>query len=712
MVIQPNHLFYVVGKNLLKQNFISCNSELFHETRLRAENSARNENECGECTLLEIYSQMQSFFNWNNRQVQKAVEIEFEEESRTIREIPEVLLLIEKAANIALSVNFVSDSYFSSKQIHTLLKAKGIWCNDAKIYSSCEYRKSKSNCGELFKQILVERQFEPDQVLHIGNDYKNDIRNPSLLKINTLHFTNANPTHWDNLLISKAKGANQIEFISFLLGSARLTRLNGLNGFKQDEILIATNVIAPLIFSYCKWLMQEARRLSLKKLFFISRDGEILMKICNIIKQNKSHQSQLVELSYLFGSRQAWNFPSNEQELDFRLIETFKSCVTCSLIDLLEKLFPENDLRIKYHHFLKNHLKEINFHTFLTSNQLQEVRKLFQSLEGRVLGRQTFERRKHTLNCYLQQEGVFGSVKFALVDLGWHGTGIGSVIKQIQQNNYLLPEIFFFGLKSNQLPPQSNKPKTFLFDKVMNTGWEPSDIPLSALLEIFCYSSQGRTLGYEKKPNHIKPILDCNLKDSTSLETIKLTRTACYDLAKNWPSDKEYDSDLIKSTAEILTRQLKSFYFNPSPAAVKRWGNFNFDFDSLGSDYGKLSERYNFSAKSEKPNYQVQHGTKSIRNSFTPRSEDRIIIFGASKAGQKAYEVTTQKAVVIAFADNDSKKQGSNFCNIPVISPEQINTLQFSAILIASMHAKEIHAQLLLEIGLEYEKVHLFEMQD
>ena len=94
-------------------------------------------------------------------------------------------------------------------------------------------------------------------------------------------------------------------------------------------------------------------------------------------------------------------------------------------------------------------LKEINFHTFLTSNQLQEVRKLFQSLEGRVLGRQTFERRKHTLNCYLQQEGVFGSVKFALVDLGWHGTGIGSVIKQIQQNNYLLPEIFFFGLKSN-----------------------------------------------------------------------------------------------------------------------------------------------------------------------------------------------------------------------------------------------------------------------
>ncbi len=58
------------------------------------------------------------------------------------------------------------------------------------------------------------------------------------------------------------------------------------------------------------------------------------------------------------------------------------------------------------------------------------------------------------------------------------------------------------------------------------------------------------------------------------------------------------------------------------------------------------------------------------------------------------------------------KKQGFNFRNVPVISPEQINTLQFSAILIASMYAKEIHAQLLLELGLDYEKVHLFEMQD
>ena len=104
--------------------------------------------------------------------------------------------------------------------------------------------------------------------------------------------------------------------------------------------------------------------------------------------------------------------------------------------------------------------------------------------------------------------------------------------------------------------------------------------------------------------------------------------------------------------------------------------------------------------------------TKVLANSFSPQDDGPVIIFGASEAGQKAYEITTQQAVVIAFADNDTKKHGSNFCDVPVISPEQIPSLQFSAVLIASMYAKEIHAQLLLELGLEYEKVHLFEMQD
>jgi len=713
IVINPKHAFIFLGNSLLKARIISKSATKdFQAERVLAESNARNANASGECTLTEIHKQLQKTYNWNDSQLRESIDLEFSIEKSLSRPIAETAKLLKHAAKVASSINFVSDTYFNSSEIRRLLKANDMWCNDAKVYSSCEYRKSKSNRGELFQQILLERQFQPDQVLHIGNDYKNDIRNPSLLKINTLHFTSANPTHWDNLLISKAKGSNQIQFVSFLLGSARLSRLNGFNGFQQDEILIATTVIAPLIFSYCKWVMQEARRLSLKKLFFISRDGEILMEICNLLKQKKTYQKQITELRYLFGSRQAWNFPCNEQELDFQLIETFKSCVKCSLSDLLDKHFPENDLREKYDHFLKSSFKKVNFHSSLTSNQLQEVRSLFQSPEGINLASQTFERRKQTLNRYLQQEGVFGSEKFALVDLGWNGTGIASVIEQIQQTNFTLPEIFFFGRKSNQLPSQSNNPKTFLFDRVMNSGWEPRDIPLSALLEIFCYSSQGRTLGYQKKPNQIEPIFDCKLQDSTSLETIKLTRTACQKLTKNWPSEKEYDSDVIKSTAEILTRQLRSFYFNPPPAAIKRWGSFNFDFDALGSDYGTLSERFNFNVQPEKPNYQVQRSTKTLPNSFTPRSEDRVIIFGASEAGQKAYKITTKQAVVIAFADNDIKKHGSNFCDVPVISPEQISSLQFSVILIASMYAKEIHAQLLLELGLEYEKVHLFEMQD
>ena len=129
-------------------------------------------------------------------------------------------------------------------------------------------------------------------------------------------------------------------------------------------------------------------------------------------------------------------------------------------------------------------------------------------------------------------------------------------------------------------------------------------------------------------------------------------------------------------------------------------------------DYITLVEHFKFQPQIDKTDCQAQPITKVLANSFSPQDDGPVIIFGASEAGQKAYEITTKQAVVIAFADNDTKKHGSNFCDVPVISPEQIPSLQFSAVLIASMYAKEIHAQLLLELGLEYEKVHLFEMQD
>ena len=82
------------------------------------------------------------------------------------------------------------------------------------------------------------------------------------------------------------------------------------------------------------------------------------------------------------------------------------------------------------------------------------------------------------------------------------------------------PETFFFGLKSNRFPPSANHPQTFLFDRELSTGFEPKDIPLSAMLEIFCYAVHGRVLGYKTYSNWIDESYDETYDDQLRFDKV------------------------------------------------------------------------------------------------------------------------------------------------------------------------------------------------
>ncbi len=52
--------------------------------------------------------------------------------------------------------------------------------------------------------------------------------------------------------------------------------------------------------------------------------------------------------------------------------------------------------------------------------------------------------------------------------------------------------------------------------------------------------------------------------------------------------------------------------------------------------------------------------------------KEKVILFGASKYGEKVFEKIKNKYEVIYFCDNDNKKIGTVFCDRPVISPEEL----------------------------------------
>ena len=102
--------------------------------------------------------------------------------------------------------------------------------------------------------------------------------------------------------------------------------------------------------------------------------------------------------------------------------------------------------------------------------------------------------------------------------------------------------------------------------------------------------------------------------------------------------------------------RLESIFSFPAKIGTDRWINFPFDFDAGGSDLSTISKRFN---KLPKTSSHAQTQSKKINffKNLGSKKNDKVIIFGAGKAGSEAYNLIHQKVDVIAFCDNDPKKR-------------------------------------------------------
>lgn len=73
---------------------------------------------------------------------------------------------------------------------------------------------------------------------------------------------------------------------------------------------------------------------------------------------------------------------------------------------------------------------------------------------------------------------------------------------------------------------------------------------------------------------------------------------------------------------------------------------------------------------------------------------ERVIIFGASRYGEVAFNVLKDKYEIIGFSDNNQGKWGTEFCNRNIIQPDMLKEYTNSTVVIASQYYAEIARQL------------------
>jgi FlaA1/EpsC-like NDP-sugar epimerase len=86
-------------------------------------------------------------------------------------------------------------------------------------------------------------------------------------------------------------------------------------------------------------------------------------------------------------------------------------------------------------------------------------------------------------------------------------------------------------------------------------------------------------------------------------------------------------------------------------------------------------------------------------------SKPRIVIFGASRGGISAFHYFKRDHDIIAFADNDLKKQGQELMGKPIVAANNLLSLNPDKIVIASLYALQIHRQLVIDQGIENQRI-------
>jgi FMN phosphatase YigB (HAD superfamily) len=561
VVGSPHTLFLLLGKRLAGLSAINCKPETFACARIDAERHALKK--IGEeLTLRHIYTELGTALKLTETQCNQIMELECALQTELIRPVPLAKNYVQTARDQGQRVVFISDMHLSSEFIQKQLVRHGLWMDGDRCYVSCEYGKSKTS-GELFQEVLHHEGISPELMIHCGNDPRGDVRAAKRVRLQTQFFSEGNLNRYEKILESKAGATEGLS--SVMAGASRLARLTVPASSPKEEALrdVAAGVMAPLLVGYVLWILQRAQQLGLKRLYFISRDGQILLEIAQRLV---GKLNICCELRYLYGSRLSWNLPvitSTDEHwiwapiLEFPTIENALDRLGLNPEELSDKLaavgFTEKDWSRQ-----------------LSQNEVQVLRALLREEDVSEFIFDKAAQKRTVLIEYLNQEGLLDSTEKGIVDLAGQGTLYKALSKLLNTAGVTPIVGFYFGITDSSTDKQNDLREAYFFDKRFELMelWRGLGNPL----EMFCLADHGTVLSFQKEGEKVHPILEEERNQNVIDWGLPILRNTVYCFVENLL----LDLSLVNPQADVreaCSEELRAFWFNPSPNEAIAWGS-------------------------------------------------------------------------------------------------------------------------------------------
>jgi hypothetical protein len=367
----------------------------------------------------------------------------------------------------------------------------------------------------------------------------------------------------------------------------------------REEALrdVAASVAAPLLAGFVLWVLQRAQDADLKRLYFVSRDGQMLLEIARRL----SHRLESsCELRYLYASRQAWWVPAASAAVSEQLEPFVTDTGRVSLRTILARLSVEPEE-------IADGLKELGFQESDWSRDLppqerQKVRAMIRNGILREIVERATARKRELLLRYLKQEDLLERADWALVDLGWRGTLQKALGVVLAKSGAGPPRGFyvgvitdpFLGIGAPWLEASCGAMDAYLFDERSRRGMATIGPTAAHMIELFCTGTEGAVIGYQEHGERVTPVLATPLNEPALAAGLPLVRqTICHfseELARG-SGVVSPDVDVRPATTAILS----AFWRTPPRAAAAAWATFPFELNLARAESTQLATRFSWS---------------------------------------------------------------------------------------------------------------------
>ncbi|CAH1059496.1 hypothetical protein [Paenibacillus pseudetheri] len=452
---------------------------------------------------------------------------------------------------------FLSDFYTDSSFINEILKAKGLMGEAGTTSMEHGYNKRSSN---LFKKIHEIHGISPSEHFHLGDNEYSDVKQPSSLGINTLHYFNKEEEELRRL--HNLRFEKRVNNPSSVLGEMNGNIIRELTLNKTSNAYYDEGVKYSLVFlSYILHVIESAKQKKIEKIFYLTREGVFFKQIHDILAKVHPHGDTLPSTELLEVSRLA-TFSASLREVS---IEEFMRVWNQYSIQSMKALFKTLNVDINgyTHLFSKFHLDVEEPIVYPWQNE--SVIELFNDSEFVNKLDKDIKSKRAELTTYLENHNIIDGNDVFIVDIGWRGT--------IQDNlAYLLNHSkitgYYFGLYPFINKQLENTEKHSFFNQN-----EMTMVRHVAPLEMLCNAAMGSVTGYEIKGENVcvcydesKKETDVHIKYITHfqrgvLDAVEKWYPIIYNQAWTNRELKDFSRELLRELLTVPSSSLAGAFF-------------------------------------------------------------------------------------------------------------------------------------------------------